>query len=45
VTAINLLHANLGDRLIFGLIVAVPTLVIAGPLLAVLITRCVLARG
>jgi gluconate:H+ symporter, GntP family len=45
VTAINLLHANLGDTLIFGLIVAVPTLVIAGPLLAVLITRCVLARG
>jgi gluconate:H+ symporter, GntP family len=41
VTAINLLHANLGDTLIFGLIVAVPTLVIAGPLLAVLITRWV----
>jgi gluconate:H+ symporter, GntP family len=41
VTAINLLHANLGDTLILGLIVAVPTLVIAGPLLAVLITRWV----
>jgi gluconate:H+ symporter, GntP family len=41
VTAINLLHANLGDTLIFGLIVAVPTLVIAGPLLAVIITKWV----
>jgi GntP family gluconate:H+ symporter len=41
VTAINLLHANLGYTLILGLIVAVPTLIIAGPLLAVLITKWV----
>jgi GntP family gluconate:H+ symporter len=34
VTAIDLLHANLGYTLVFGLIVAVPTLVVAGPLLA-----------
>ena len=33
-TAIGLLHAQLGLTLIFGLIVAVPTLVVAGPLLA-----------
>jgi gluconate:H+ symporter, GntP family len=41
VTAINLLHANLGDTLILGIIVAIPTLVIAGPLLAVIITKWV----
>ena len=41
VTAINLLHANLGYTLILGLIVAIPTLIIAGPLLAVLITKWV----
>jgi GntP family gluconate:H+ symporter len=41
VTAINLLHANLGDTLILGIIVAIPTLVIAGPLLAVVITKWV----
>ncbi len=41
VTAIDLLHANLGYTLIFGLIVAVPTLIIAGPLLALPITRWV----
>ncbi|HEX5562810.1 MAG TPA: SLC13 family permease [Nocardioidaceae bacterium] len=34
VTAIAFLHADLGYTLVFGLIVAVPTLVIAGPLLA-----------
>jgi len=34
VTAIDFLHADLGYTLLFGLIVAVPTLVIAGPLLA-----------
>ncbi len=34
VTAIEFLHADLGYTLLFGLIVAVPTLVIAGPLLA-----------
>jgi GntP family gluconate:H+ symporter len=41
VTAIGLLHANLGYTLILGLIVAVPTLIIAGPLLALPITRWV----
>jgi gluconate:H+ symporter, GntP family len=45
VTAINLLHANLGYTLILGLIVAVPTLVIAGPMLAVFITRWVPAMA
>ncbi|MEP7091376.1 MAG: SLC13 family permease, partial [Nocardioidaceae bacterium] len=34
VTAISFLHADLGYTLVFGLIVAFPTLVIAGPLLA-----------
>jgi gluconate:H+ symporter, GntP family len=40
-TAISLLHAQLGLTLIFGLIVAVPTLVVSGPLLALLIDRWV----
>jgi GntP family gluconate:H+ symporter len=40
-TAINALHAPLGLTLVFGLIVAVPTLVIAGPLLAIVINRWV----
>jgi GntP family gluconate:H+ symporter len=40
-TAITLLHADLGYTLIFGLICAVPTLVIAGPLLAQFIVRWV----
>ena len=40
-TAITLLHAPLSYTLIFGLIVAVPTLIIAGPLLAQLIHRLV----
>jgi gluconate:H+ symporter, GntP family len=40
-TAIAALHAPLGLTLIFGLIVAVPTLVIAGPLLAIAINRWV----
>jgi gluconate:H+ symporter, GntP family len=40
-TAIDLLHASLGLTLIFGLIVAVPTLVVSGPLLALLINRWV----
>jgi GntP family gluconate:H+ symporter len=39
--AITLLKAPLGYTLIFGLIVAVPTLIIAGPLLAQLIHRLV----
>jgi GntP family gluconate:H+ symporter len=34
VTAIQFLHADLGYTLVFGIIVAIPTLVIAGPLLA-----------
>jgi GntP family gluconate:H+ symporter len=41
VTAIGLLHADLGKTLLFGLIIAVPTLVIAGPLLSQLIDRWV----
>jgi GntP family gluconate:H+ symporter len=41
VTAIALLHADLGRTLIFGLIVAVPTLIISGPLLAQIIDRVV----
>jgi GntP family gluconate:H+ symporter len=40
-TAINALHAPLGLTLVLGLIVAVPTLVIAGPLLAIVIDRWV----
>jgi GntP family gluconate:H+ symporter len=45
VTAIDLLKADLGKTLIFGLIVAVPTLVISGPLLAVLVDRLVPVRA
>jgi GntP family gluconate:H+ symporter len=41
VTAIDLLGADLGRTLIFGLIVAVPTLIISGPLLAQFIDRAV----
>jgi GntP family gluconate:H+ symporter len=41
VAAISALHADLGDTLLFGLIVAVPTLVICGPFLATFITRWV----
>jgi GntP family gluconate:H+ symporter len=41
VTAIDLLHADLGRTLLFGLVVAVPTLVISGPLLAQLLDRMV----
>ncbi|MGN6131607.1 MAG: GntP family permease [Nocardioidaceae bacterium] len=41
VTAIELLKANLGQTLIFGLIIAVPTLIIAGPVLAVLLDKVV----
>ena len=41
VTAIEFLDADLGYTLLFGLIVAVPTLVIAGPLLARLVDQWV----
>ncbi len=41
ITAIEFLHADLGYTLLFGLIVAVPTLVIAGPLLAPLVDKWV----
>ncbi len=41
VTAIELLKANLSQTLIFGLIIAVPTLIIAGPVLAILLDRMV----
>jgi len=39
--AISKLHADLGQTLIFGLIIAVPTLVLCGPLLARVIERWV----
>ena len=41
VAAIDLLNANLGLTLLFGLIVAVPTLIVSGPLLSIPITRWV----
>ena len=41
VAAIDLLDANLGLTLLFGLIVAVPTLIVAGPLLAIPVARWV----
>ena len=41
VTAIDLLHADLGRTLLFGLIVAIPTLVVSGPLLAPFLDRLV----
>ncbi len=41
VAAIDLLHANLGLTLLFGLIVAVPTLIVSGPLLAIPVARWV----
>jgi gluconate:H+ symporter, GntP family len=41
VTAIEFLKADLGYTLLFGLIVAVPTLVVAGPLLARFVDRWV----
>ncbi|HET8561669.1 MAG TPA: gluconate:H+ symporter [Marmoricola sp.] len=45
VTAIDLLKAPLGLTLIFGLIVAVPTLVVSGPMLALLLDRVVPVRA
>jgi len=39
--AIALLHADLGLTLVFGLIIAVPAVVIAGPLFAMVISRWV----
>jgi GntP family gluconate:H+ symporter len=41
VTALGLLHADLGRTLIFGLIVALPTLVLSGPVLARYLDRLV----
>jgi GntP family gluconate:H+ symporter len=41
VAAITILNANLGYTLLFGLIVAIPTLVLCGPLLAMGLTRLV----
>jgi GntP family gluconate:H+ symporter len=41
VAAIAALHADLGDTLLFGLIVAIPTLVICGPLLGHFIAQWV----
>jgi GntP family gluconate:H+ symporter len=40
-TAIGLLKADLGRTLIFGIIIAIPTVIIAGPLLAQLVDRWV----
>jgi GntP family gluconate:H+ symporter len=45
VTAIDLLHADLGRTLIFGLIVAIPTLIVSGPLLAQFLDRLVLVHA
>lgn len=45
VTAINLLHADLGRTLIFGLVVAVPTLILSGPVLAQLLDRVVMVHA
>ncbi|MDF0586123.1 gluconate:H+ symporter [Tsukamurella sp. 8F] len=39
--AIDQLHANLGDTLALGLLVAIPVLIISGPLLALVIVRMV----
>jgi GntP family gluconate:H+ symporter len=39
--AIAALHANLGTTLAFGILIAIPTVVICGPLLGLLITRWV----
>jgi GntP family gluconate:H+ symporter len=41
VTAITALHASLGDTLLFGIIVAAPTLVLCGPLLGHFIAQWV----
>jgi GntP family gluconate:H+ symporter len=41
VTAIDLLHADLGRTLILGLVVAIPTLIVSGPLLAQFLDRLV----
>lgn len=40
-TAIGLLGADLGRTLIFGIVIAIPTVIVAGPLLAQLIDRWV----
>jgi len=40
-TAIDLLKADLGRTLIFGVIIAIPTVIVAGPLLARLVDRWV----
>jgi gluconate:H+ symporter, GntP family len=45
VAAIGFLDAKLGYTLILGLIVAVPTLIISGPLLAIIITKLVPIRA
>ncbi|WP_084516150.1 gluconate:H+ symporter [Microbacterium luticocti] len=39
--AIGILHANVGDTLALGLLIAIPTVVIAGPLFAMLAARWV----
>jgi GntP family gluconate:H+ symporter len=39
--AINAVHAELGTTLAFGLVVAIPTVVICGPLLSIVIARAV----
>jgi GntP family gluconate:H+ symporter len=40
-TAIGLLNADLGRTLIFGVIIAIPTVIVSGPILATLIDRWV----
>ena len=39
--AINAVHAQLGTTLAFGLVVAIPTVIICGPLLSIVIARMV----
>lgn len=41
VAAIEAVHANTGRTLLFGIIAAIPTLIVAGPLLARLVARLV----
>ena len=40
-TAIGLLGADLGRTLIFGILIAIPTVIVAGPLLAIVVDRWV----
>jgi GntP family gluconate:H+ symporter len=43
--AISLLHADLGLTLAFGVVVAIPTIIVAGPLFGKLAGRCVVVQA